>query len=132
MLGLENIISSIKNVFNNKLRNPATIIPPILLICGLMRRPGLSCAISVGNIIQSLDKEGINTDKAPDGSENLVNKLVKSVTCEIVRTLKEDANIQIALAPGSVNVVSTGANAGGPITCVGSNINFVTGRALFQ
>jgi hypothetical protein len=61
-----------------------------------------------------------------------MNKLVMSVVCETFRALKEDANIQVAMAPGSINVTATGGNAGGPVVCNGPNINYATGRALLQ
>lgn len=132
MLGLETITNSIKNLFNSSLRSPAKIIPGIILICSLARRPGLSCLISFGNIIQEMDKNGIPTDNLPDGTPNLMNKMVKSVVCEVFRALKEDANIQVGIAPGSVNIMATGGNAGGPVTVLGSNINVATGNALLQ
>lgn len=132
MLGLETITNSIKNLFNSSLRSPAKIIPGIILICSLSRRPGLSCLISFGNIIQEMDKNGIPTDNLPDGTPNLMNKMVKSVVCEVFRALKEDANIQVGIAPGTVNIMATGGNAGGPVTVLGSNINVATGNALLQ
>lgn len=132
MLGLETITNSIKNLFNSSLRSPAKIIPGIILICSLARRPGLSCLISFGNIIQEMDKNGIPTDNLPDGTPNLMNKMVKSVVCEVFRALKEDANIQVGIAPGTVNIMATGGNAGGPVTVLGSNINVATGNALLQ
>lgn len=132
MITIENIISSIKNLFESELRSPANFISGIILICGLARRPGLSCILSTGNIIQEISKKGIPTDNLPDGSPNLMNQLISSIVCETYRALKEDSNVQIALAPGSINVMATGGNAGGPVTCVGPNINFATGQALIQ
>ena len=58
--------------------------------------------------------------------------MVKSVVCEVFRSLKEDANLQVSIAPGSINVVATGGNAGGPVTVTGPNINFAKGVALLQ
>lgn len=108
MLGIESITSSIRNLFDNKLRTAANIIPGIIMICALAKRPGLSCLISFGNIVQEMEKEGMPTGPLPDGTPNLMNKMVKSVVCEVFRAMKEDANIQVALAPGSVNIVATG------------------------
>ena len=63
MIGIEGIISSIKNFFETNLRNPAPFISGIILICGLARRPGLSCILSTGNILQEISKRGIPTDE---------------------------------------------------------------------
>lgn len=132
MIGIESVVNSIKDIFKNSLRSPANIISGIILICGLARRPGLSCILSTGNIIQEISKKGIPTDDLPDGNPNLMNQLISSIVCETYRALKEDANVQVAIAPGSINVMATGGNAGGPVTCVGPNINFATGSALIQ
>lgn len=108
MLGLESVTNAIRDLFDTKLRKAANVIPGIIMICSLAKRPGLSTIISFGNIIQDLAKSGIPTDPLPDGTPNLMNKLVHSIVHETFRAMKEDANIQVALAPGSVNIVATG------------------------
>ena len=102
------------------------------MLCSLAKRPGLSALISFGNIIQEMSKEGMPTETLPDGTPNMMNKMVYAVVKETFRALKEDANIQVALAPGSVNIVATGGNSGGPVTVTGPNINIATGHALIQ
>ena len=79
MLGIENITNSIKNLFDTKLRKAANIIPGIIMLCSLAKRPGLSALISFGNIIQEMAKEGIPTDTLPDGTPNMMNKMVYAV-----------------------------------------------------
>ena len=132
MINIQTITESLKNVFNNSLRNPATLISPIIMLCALTKRPGLSCIMSTANVIQDLAKEGIPTGELPDGSPNLMNKMVNKIICETYRALKEDANIQIGVAPGSITISATGANAGGPVTVVGTNINGSGGVGLLQ
>lgn len=132
MLSIKSIVDSFKNMFDSNLRSPANIISTIILICGLARRPGLSCIMSTGNIIQEISKKGIPTDDLPDGSPNLMNQMIASIVCETYRALKEDANVQIAIAPGSINVVATGGNSGGPVVATGPNVNYVGGSALIQ
>ena len=132
MIGTANVVNSIKNFFQSTLRNPAPLISGIVMICGLAKRPGLSCILSTSNVIQDLSKMGIPTEDMPDGSPNLMNKMVHSMMCVIYRALKEDANLQVALEPGAVTVQTQGANAGGPIVTVGTNINFAKGFALLQ
>ena len=92
MLGLETITKSIKDLFNTKLRKPASVIPAIMMICSLAKRPGLSCLISYGNIVQELEKAGIPTEPLPDGTPNLMNTMIKNVVCEVYRAMKEDTN----------------------------------------
>ena len=132
MINIQSITEGIKKMFDGALRNPAKIISPIILICSLSRRPGLSCVISSANIIQNMAKNGIPTGKLPDGSDNMMNKLVNNIVSEIYRALKEDASVQIGIAPGSITVTGTGANAGGPVVIKGFNVNSSGGFALIQ
>lgn len=131
MITVSSIKASFDSVFNS-LRKPANVIPAIVMLCSMVKRPGLSCALSTSNILQSMSKQGIPTEPLPDGSPNLMNQLVASMTCEIIRAIKEDLNLQIALPPGSLMIQSTGANAGGPITTVGTNITSATGVGIAQ
>lgn len=132
MLSTDGIVQSIKDSFSQNLRSPAKLISGIIMICGLLRRPGLSCILSTGNIIQALSKNGIPTDNLPDGSPNLMNLMVSAIVCEVYRAMKEDANIQVAIEPGSINVIATGSSPSGPVTCSGPNVNFATGKGLLQ
>jgi hypothetical protein len=132
MIGIEQVSNSIKRLFDTTLRKPASIIPGIIMLCSLAKRPGLSPLISFGRIIQGIEKQGIPTEPLPDGSPNLMNIMMKEIVSETYRAIKEDMNIQVCLAPGTINVVATGGNAGGPVTVTGPNINVVTGNALAQ
>jgi ABC-type nitrate/sulfonate/bicarbonate transport system substrate-binding protein len=50
----------------------------------------------------------------------------------MIRAIKEDANIQMALPPGAITINATGGNAGGPVTVVGTNITSSSGVGLIQ
>lgn len=132
MIGIENITNSIRKLFTTTLQKPANVIPAIVMICSLAKRPGLSTIISVGNICQNLAEEGIPTEPLPDGTPNLMVKFARAITKEIYRSLKEDANIQVALPSGALNITVTGANAGGPVVSTGTNIMPGKGNALLQ
>ena len=131
MINVSTIAKSFENLFKT-LRKPAPIISGIIMLCAMVKRPGLSCIVSTSNILQDMAKRGIPTENLPDGSKNLMNEVVASVVCEMIRALKEDANIQIALPPGAFNVIANGGNAGGPVTCIGTNTTFSTGVGLMQ
>ena len=131
MLGISQISQSFKNVFNTW-RKPATIIPTIIMLCAMVRRPGLSCMVSTSNIIQDIAKRGCPTGDLPDGSKNLMNETIAAIICEVYRSMKEDANIQIGFAPGAFTINATGGNAGGPINVTGTNITPGVGVGLLQ
>lgn len=132
MIGIESVTNAIRTLFTSTLQKPARLVPAIIMLCSLMKRPGLSTIISMGNIAKNLANSGIPTEPLPDGSQNLMLKFANAVTKEIFRALKEDANIQIALPIGGLNIQVTGANAGGPMVAVGTNIAPGTGTGLMH
>ena len=125
------LLALIKALFT-KVRGSAPQIPPMLMALGGPQRPGLSTVISVGNIVKALTKHGIPTEAAEDGSENKTVAVVIAIVEEIYRALHQDANTQIAIQPGAINVITSGANIGGPMISQGINTNFATGTAIIQ
>lgn len=126
MISIPVINQAVQKAFTNILK-PASKIPSILMICSLLKRPGLSCLKSTANIIANQAKFGAPTGDLPDGTSNMMNGLINIITCEIFRALREDANIQLAIAPKAITVQTNGANAAGPVISVGFNILPVTG-----
>lgn len=128
---IADISNRIKSLFSIT-RSPAPEIPGMLMAVGCTQKPGLSTVVSTGNIVKALSKHGIPTDPMPDGSENKTVALVIAVVEEIFRAMREDANVQVAHTPGAISVLTTGANAGGPVVSQGININFSKGQAIVQ
>lgn len=110
------------------MRPALNTIPPLLLICELYRRPGLSAIALTAAIISRLPEAGIDTGKNPDGSENKVNQFVKIMCEEFIKEIKDNARVTTVIEPGSVIGTGTGANAGGPI--VVSTINTMIGKTV--
>lgn len=131
MIGIREIGQAFETAFST-LRKPANVISTIIMLCALVKRPGLSCLVSTSNILQDIAKQGVPTENLPDGTPNLMNKVIASTVCEVFRALKEDANIQIAVPPGALSVKVSGANAGGPIEAFGFNISSGGGVGLLQ
>ena len=131
MISITDITKAFQNTFSS-LRKPANVFSTIILLCAMTKRPGLSCIVSTSNIIQDIAKRGCPTGQLPDGSPNLMNELVSSIVCEIFRAIKEDANIQIALPPNGLTIQANGSNAGGLVTCIGTNITPCGGVGLMQ
>ena len=130
-MGIQQICNTIKNLFSN-IRPPFPQMPRSLLVCSMMKRPGLSTIQSVSNIVKDLNKLGIPTGPMPDGSANLTVGYAFASTKEIYRGLKNDASIQIGFQPGSLMITAFGANAGGPIVVEGTNgSEGVGGGSLF-
>ena len=128
---ISNIVNSVTNTLNSA-RVPANILPPLLLKCSSLTRPGLSAYRIATEVIQNNEKLGIPTGANPDGSENLINAYTYSIIKCMVEALKNDASVQVAIPMQSLMIQATGANAGGPVTCVGSNLIDSISRGIIQ
>lgn len=111
---IEIISKKIENVFN-AMRAPLALLPPILLLCEIFKRPGLSCIALTSAIIKDLEKQGIPTGANPDGTPNLTNLLVRSISCAVVDELQNNAVVEGVIAPGQLVSFGVGANAAGPV-----------------
>jgi hypothetical protein len=119
-MGIEQICKTISNFFDN-LRPPFPQLSRVLLVCSMIRRPGLSTIQSVSNIVKDLNRLGIPTGPMPDGSPNLTVAVTFANTKEHHRAIKHDMSIQVGFQPGSMMLTAFGGNAGGPITVQGMN-----------
>jgi hypothetical protein len=128
---ISDISNTLKGLFDIT-RQPAPQIPGMLMAVGCMQKPGLSTAVSIGNIVKRLNKHSIPTDPLPDGSENKTVQIALAIVDEVYRAIREDANIQIAYAPGTISIMATGANSAGPVVSQGVNINFSKGQGIVQ
>ena len=128
---ISDISNTLKGLFDIT-RQPAPQIPGMLMAVGCMQKPGLSTAVSIGNIVKRLNKHSIPTDPLPDGSENKTVQIALAIVDEVYRAIREDANIQIAYAPGTISILSNGANSAGPVISQGVNINFCKGQGIVQ
>lgn len=128
-------ISSIVDTVTNTLdtaKIPANILPPLLLKCTALNRPGLSAYKIASQIIQNNKVLGIPVDDNPDGSANLINQYTYNVVKCIVDAIKNDASVQVAIPMQSLKIEVAGANAGGPVVCVGSNLLDSIGNGIMQ
>lgn len=111
---------------------PANILPPLLLKCTALNRPGLSAYKIAAQIIQNNKALGIPVEENPDGSDNMVNQYTYNVVKCMVDAIKNDATVQVAIPMQSLLIQATGANAGGPVTCIGSNLLDSVGNGIMQ
>ena len=128
-------ISNIVNTVTNTLESakvPANVLPALLLKCTSLTRPGLSAYKTATEVIQNNEKLGIPTGPNPDGSENLINAYTYSIVKALIESIKNDAAVQVAVPMQSLMIQATGANAGGPVTCVGTNLLDSISRGIIQ
>lgn len=130
-MNISTLVNSITNTLNSA-RIPAGILPPLLLKCTSLTRPGLSAYKIATEVIQNNGKLGIPTGPNPDGSDNKINAYTYSIIKCIVEALKNDAAVQIAIPMQSLLIQATGANGGGPVTCIGTNLVDSISQGIIQ
>lgn len=130
-MNISNIIDSITNTFDSY-KMPANVLPPLLLKCTALNRPGLSAYKIAAQIIQNNKALGIPVEDNPDGSANLINQYTYNVVKCMVDAIKNDASVQVAIPQQSLLIQVTGGNGGGPVTCVGSNLLDSIGNGIMQ
>lgn len=129
-MGIKEICGMLKAAMEKYSRAPFQAISGLIMVCSLAKRPGLSAILSTARIINEINKNGINTGPMEDGSPNQLDIVVHEITKEIYRALREDANIQTAMGPGSFTTLGQGANAGGPVVITSTIINYAKGVAM--
>jgi hypothetical protein len=112
-MGIQQICNSVKNYFKT-VRSQYPEMPGLLIVCSMIKRPGLSVMQSTANIVTDLAKLGIPTGVMPDGSPNLTVAFSYANIKEVFRAIKKDLNIQGAAQTGTINTAE-GANVTGGI-----------------
>lgn len=116
----------------DKVRKPVNKVAAFMVYATARRRPGVSKIKISSEIISDNATLGINTGPMPDGGDNIVNEFVYNVVEKVIDTLKDDAMIECVIPRGSVIVEAKGANAGGPVEAVGTNINNAKGYGILR
>ena len=119
---IQNICDGINKALE-AIRIPFTYIPATILVCSAIKRPGLSAMLIASNIIKRQSEAGAPCGPAADGSANVAEAMERIRVEEMVKALKMDARVQIGIPIGGIQITGTGANAGGPVTINGFNIN---------
>ncbi len=120
MSWINTIAQGIENAFK-AVRPALQSIPPLLLLCEVFQRPGLSAIALTGSIIKRMPEAGIETGVNPCGSPNVNNKFIRIICEEVIKEIKDNAKVTCVVAPASINSVGTGANAGGPVVVTSYN-----------
>ena len=128
---ISNIIDNITNTLDSA-KMPANVLPPFLLKCTALNRPGLSAYKIASRIIANNKALGIPVEDNPDGTANLINQYTYNVVKCMVDAIKNDASVQVAIPQQSLLIQATGGNGGGPVTCIGSNLLDSIGNGIMQ
>ena len=113
-------------------RKPATKLAAVLVYATAVQRPGVSKIKISSEIIADNATLGINTGQMPDGTDNVVNEFVVNVVEKVIDNLKDEALVECVIPSGSLIVEANGANAGGPVVAIGTNINNAKGYGVIR
>jgi hypothetical protein len=130
-MNLSSVVDLITNTLDSAI-TPANILPPLLLKTTALARPGLSAYKITSQIIENNKTIGIPTEDNADGTSNLINQFTFNIVKCIVDAIKYDATVQVAIPMQSLLIQANGANAGGPVTCVGTNLTDTIGNGILQ
>lgn len=130
-MDIKNLLETV-NTALDAARQPANTLVGFLIYATAVHRPGISKLKITSEIISDNASLGINTGQMPDGTENVVNQFVSNVVEKVVDTLKDDAMVECVIPSGSIIVSAKGANAGGPVIAVGTNINDAKGYGVVR
>lgn len=107
-------------------------IPPLLLLCEVFQRPGLSAIVTTGSVIKRMSEADIETGVNPCGAPNVNNKFIRIICEEVIKEIKDNAKVTCVLQPETINSVGTGANAGGPVVVTSYNTIPVNTMGIIQ
>ena len=130
-MNIKKLIESVDTALDAA-RKPANTLVGFMIYATAVHRPGISKLKITSDIIADNATLGINTGQMPDGTDNVVNQFVANVVEKVVDTLKDDAMVECVIPSGSVIVNAQGANAGGPVVAVGTNINNAKGYGIIR
>lgn len=117
---IKKIAEGIEKITKN-VRIPFPEVPPILLLCEIGRRPGLSAIALSTAVISRLGEIGFDSGPNRDGSPNVLNGFVRVFSEELVKEIKNNASVSCAMNVGDISITGTGGNAGGPVQIEGFN-----------
>ena len=130
-MNIEKICEKISNLLN-KARIPLIPIPSVMLICSAINRPGLSAMMIASNIIRRQSEAGAPIGPNIDGSRNIAEAMEVIRVEEILKAIHLDGKVEIAIPPGGITSVGSGANSGGPVIVTSVNTMPVSGFGIFR
>lgn len=131
-MSISTIVQNISSFIQNKMSIPLIPVPAIMLICSTIKRPGLSPMLIASRIITRQQDFGAPVGVNIDGSPNMMNQLFYVIADEIVTALKMEGKVEVAIPPGGITTIGTGANAGGPVIVTSNNITPISGNGIMR
>ena len=120
MINIKTISQTLKQAIESRVSTPSKAIAGIILLCGLMKRPGLSTLLAVAAVSEKMGVLGLPTGEFSDGTPNHMQQFSYLMFDEVFRQIRERMKIDIVLGPGS-STVQIGPSG------TGTNVNIMQG-----
>ena len=120
MTWISKIADGIEKAFS-MVRPALALLPPLLLICEVKNRPGLSAIVLTSSIIKNLPQAKIETGVNNCGTANKNNQFVRIICEELIKEIKDNARVTCVVEPSKLNSLGSGGNAGGPVVITSVN-----------
>lgn len=120
-MNINSMISAITGAFSN-IKTPAPEVPAELLLAGASIRSGLSPSDIASKIIERQAEAGAPFGPMPDGSANVMEAMWRIAIEEIINGIIVDSKVDIVIPSSGISITSSGANGGGPMVSIGTNI----------
>lgn len=86
----------------------APIIPPVLIQCGVIARPGMSAIRMTQNIVKDLAAAGFPITDNPDGTPNMTISFVFNQSKGTVDEITKNGVVQIPIGIGEKSITVEG------------------------
>lgn len=128
---MSNILKILLSAFS-LMKQPADTLPPPLVFIGAKLRPGLSARDIAARVISRFsESDAVNGEIFQEGN-NVMTALELIRMEEIVNAIQTEMKISSVIDPGAMIINASGANGGGPVTVVGTNINITESNGVAQ
>tara|TARA_R110000744_G_scaffold181767_1_gene300934 strand:- start:172 stop:618 length:447 start_codon:yes stop_codon:yes gene_type:complete len=104
------------------MKQPADTLPPPLVMIGSKLRPGLSARDMASRVISRFSESDAISGEIFQEGNNVMTALEVIRMEEVVNAIQTEMKISSTIDPGAMIINASGANGGGPITVVGTNI----------
>jgi len=128
---INSVIEALDKVLKLKPIGGNSSIPAPIIILGVPRRSGISPTKVASKIITRQSEAGIPVGALPSGAINPNEIMIRIMVEEIVKSLQEDAIIEVGI-PAGTTLTASGASPAGPVSVVGSTISITKGYGVIK
>jgi len=114
------------------MKQPADTLPPPLVFIGAKMRPGLSARDMASRVISRFSESDAISGEIFQEGNNVMTALEVIRMEEVVNAIQTEMKISSTIDPGAMIINASGANGGGPVTVVGTNINITESGGVAQ